>query len=107
MELDLNLIYPQVGSSCEFGEVLSTDARIVSNDLLVLDDDQSFFVPYQGAFTLRQETLDQYPEIADIIAPISEALTSDVVTELNGRVDNDGEEPRDVAEDWLTEQGLI
>lgn len=107
VELDLNLIYPQVGSSCEFGEVLSTDARIVSNDLLVLDDDQSFFVPYQGAFTLRQETLDQYPEIADIIAPISEALTSDVVTELNGRVDNDGEEPRDVAEDWLTEQGLI
>lgn len=55
----------------------------------------------------EQSGVYQYPEIADIIAPISEALTSDVVTELNGRVDNDGEEPRDVAEDWLTEQGLI
>ncbi|MEE6281983.1 glycine betaine ABC transporter substrate-binding protein [Georgenia sunbinii] len=107
VELDLNLIYTQVGESCEFGEVFSTDARIVSNDLLVLEDDQDFFVQYAGAATLRQETLDEYPAIADILAPISEALTDEVITELNGRVDNDGEVPRDVAEEWLTEQGLI
>ena len=40
-------------------------------------------------------------------APISKELTDDVVTQLNGRVDNDGEEPRDVARDWLVEQGFI
>ncbi len=107
VELDLNLIYTQVGESCEFGEVFSTDARIVSNDLLVLEDDQDFFVQYAGAVTLRQETLDEYPAIAELHAPISEALTNEVMTELNGRVDNDGEQPRDVAEDWLTEQGFI
>lgn len=107
VELDLNLIYTQIGESCQFGEVFSTDARIVSNDLLVLEDDQDFFVQYAGAMTLRQETLDEYPEIADIMAPISEALTNEVITELNGRVDNDGEQPRDVAEEWLEEQGLL
>ncbi len=107
VELDLNLIYSQVGNTCEFGEVFSTDARIISNDLLVLEDDQDFFVPYAGALTLRQETLDQYPAIAEIMAPISKELTDDVVTQLNGRVDNDGEEPRDVARDWLVEQGFI
>ncbi len=106
VELDLNLIYTQVGDGCEFGEVFSTDARIVSNDLRVLEDDDDFFVQYQGAMTLRQETLDEHPEIADLMAPVSEALTDDVMIELNGRVDNDGEEPRDVAEDWLAEQGL-
>lgn len=107
VELDLNLIYTQVGESCPFGEVFSTDARIVSNDLTVLEDDQEFFVEYRGALTLRQETLDEYPAIAEIIAPISAALTDEVMTELNGRVDNDGEQPRDVAEEWLEEQGLI
>jgi len=107
VELDLNLIYTQVGQDCPFGEVFSTDARIVSNDLTVLEDDQGFFVEYAAAATLRQETLDEYPEIADIIAPISEALTGEVITELNGRVDNDGEQPEDVAEDWLEEQGLL
>lgn len=107
VELDLNLIYTQVGQECQFGEVFSTDARIVSNDLTVLEDDQGFFVEYAAAATLRQETLDEYPEIADIIAPISEALTSDVITELNGRVDNDGEQPQDVAQEWLEDQGLL
>lgn len=107
VELDLNLIYPQIGEACSFGEVFSTDARIVSNDLTVLDDDKKFFVEYQGALTLRQETLDRYPAIADIMKPISAALTNEVVTELNGKVDNDGEKPRDVAEDWLKDSGLV
>ena len=107
VELDFNLIFSQVGTACEFGEVFSTDARIISNNLRVLDDDRTFFVPYQGAATLRQETLDQYPAIADLLAPVSQALTEPVITELNGKVDNDGERPRKVAEEWLAEQGLI
>lgn len=107
VELDLNLIYPQVGDSCEFGEVFSTDARIDANDLVVLDDDQDFFVPYEGALTLRQDTLDEYPVIEELHQPVSEALTDEVMMELNGRVDTGGEDPRDVAEDWLTEQGFI
>lgn len=107
VELDLNLIYVQVGETCEFGEVFSTDARIVSNDLRVLEDDSAFFVEYQGAMTLRQETLDEHPAIADIVAPISEQLTNETMTELNGRVDNDAEDPRDVAEDWLESEGLL
>ncbi|MEV4902453.1 glycine betaine ABC transporter substrate-binding protein [Citricoccus sp. NPDC055426] len=107
VELDLNLIYTQVGETCEFGEVFSTDARIASNDMVILEDDEGFFVEYQGAMTLRQETLDEFPEIADIMAPISEALTNETMMELNGRVDTDGEDPRDVAEEWLQDQGLI
>lgn len=107
VELDFNLIFTQVGTACQFGEVFSTDARIISNNLQVLDDDRNFFVPYQGAATLRQETLDEHPAIADLLAPVSQALTEPVITELNGKVDNDGERPRDVAKDWLTDQGLI
>lgn len=107
VELDLNLIYTQVGDSCQFGEVFSTDARITSNELTVLEDDADFFVPYAGVATLRQETLDEYPAIAEILDPISAELTNEVMIELNGRVDNDGEDPRDVAEEWLEEQGLL
>ncbi|GAA4836798.1 glycine betaine ABC transporter substrate-binding protein [Garicola koreensis] len=107
VELDLNLIYPQVGDSCEFGEVFSTDARIAANDMVILEDDQEFFVEYLGAMTLRQETLEEHPEIEEIMAPISEQLTAEVMMELNGRVDTDGEMPEDVARDWLEENELI
>ena len=107
VELDLNLIYTQVGQSCQFGEVFSTDARVISNDLTVIEDNDGFFVEYAGSATLRQETLDEFPAIATILAPISEALTNDEITALNGKVDNDGEDPRDVADEWLTEKGFI
>lgn len=107
VQLDLNLIYTQVGESCNFGEVFSTDARIVSNDLAVLSDDEGFFVQYQGSMTLRDSTLAENPAIAEIMAPISAALTSEVITALNGQVDNDGEDPRDVAEEWLQAEGFL
>ncbi|MDP9458750.1 MAG: glycine/betaine ABC transporter substrate-binding protein [Actinomycetota bacterium] len=107
VELDLNLIYTQVGDTCSFGEVFSTDGRIVSNDLVILEDDQDFFVEYRGALTLRQETLDEFPAIADVMAPIGEALTDEVVTELNAQVDVEGREPADVAEEWLDGEGLL
>ncbi|RFU20986.1 glycine betaine ABC transporter substrate-binding protein [Geodermatophilus marinus] len=107
VELDLGLIYTQVGESCNFGEVFSTDARILSNDLVVLEDDQNFFVPYNGALTVRQEVLDENPEIAEIMAPISEQLTDDVITELNSQVDNEGQEISEVAQEFLRENGFI
>lgn len=107
VEMGLDLIYTQVGEGCEFGEVFSTDGRIVANDLLVLEDDLGFFVEYAGAVTLRQETLDEYPEIAEIMEAVSAELTNDLMLELNSRIDVDGETERNVAEDWLTEAGFI
>jgi len=107
VELDLNLIYTQVGDTCNFAEVFSTDGRIVSNDLTILEDDMEFFVEYRGALTMRQETLDEFPAIADVMAPISEALTDEVVTMLNDQVDNGGEQPEDVATEWLEGEGLL
>jgi osmoprotectant transport system substrate-binding protein len=107
VELDLGLVYTQIGESCAFGEVFSTDGRILSNDLVVLEDDRDFFVPYNGAVTLRQEVLDANPDIADLLGEISQQLTDETITALNARVDVDGEEYADVAQDFLRENGFI
>ena len=106
-ELDFNLIFTQIGESCTFGEVTTTEGRITSQDLQILEDDKDFFLEYRGVPTLRQETLDEYPAIAEILAPISEALTNEVITELNSKVDVEGEQPQDVAEEWLESEGLL
>lgn len=107
VELDLGLVYTQIGKKCPFGEVFSTDGRIISNNLTVLEDDKNFFVEYRGALTLRKETLDKFPAIADIMAPVSAALTNKVITDLNAKVDVDGQKPEDVASEWLTSEGLL
>ncbi|MFJ4224470.1 glycine betaine ABC transporter substrate-binding protein [Microbacterium sp. NPDC089695] len=107
--LDTGVIYTatQKGDDCNFGEVFQTDGRIPALDLVVMEDDQDFFPSYQGGFTLKQSTLDEYPAIADVLAELSPLLTTEVMQELNAKADVDGEDPEDIAIDWLEEQGLI
>lgn len=107
--LDTGVIYTttQKGDTCNFGEVFQTDGRIKALDLTVMTDDKEFFPVYQGAFTLKQATLDKFPAIADVIAELSPLLTTETMQKLNALADVDGEDPADIAKDWLTEQGLI
>jgi osmoprotectant transport system substrate-binding protein len=107
--LDTGVIYTatEKGDDCNFGEVFQTDGRIPALNLVVMEDDQEFFPSYQGAFTIKQSTLDEYPAIADVIAEVSPLLTTEVMQELNALVDVEGEDPEDVAIEWLEEQGLI
>ncbi len=107
--LDTGVIYTTTaeGQVCNFGEVFATDGRISALDLAVMEDDQAFFPVYQGGFTLKQSTLDEYPAIADVIAMVSPLLTTEVMQQLNSLADVDGEDPEDIAANWLAEQGLI
>ncbi|GAB3240738.1 glycine betaine ABC transporter substrate-binding protein [Kineosporia babensis] len=95
------------GQTCTFGEVFATDGRISALGLKVLTDDRYLFPSYSAALTLRQETLDQHPKIADYINSVTAQLDDATMTELNTRVDAEGEDPEEVAESWLQEKGLI
>lgn len=107
--LDTGVIYTatQEGTDCNFGEVFATDGRIQGMDLVVMEDDKKFFPVYQGALTLDAGVLEEHPEIADVMAEVSPLLTDEVMQQLNAKADVDGEDPEDIALDWLEEQGLI
>jgi osmoprotectant transport system substrate-binding protein len=51
--------------------------------------------------------LEENPEVEEILNSVTEILNVDTIRELNGRVDIEGEDPEDVAEDFLRQQGLI
>jgi len=85
----------------------ATDARIGKFNLKVLDDDQKFFPCYNAAATVRNETLDKYPEIKDLINNVFTGLDTDTMVSLNGKVDIDLKDPQKVAEEYLTEKGYI
>lgn len=87
--------------------VYTTDGRVKNLNLSVLDDDRKFFLPYSGTAVVRDEIITRYPEIADLLGVVSERLTDDLMQELNGRVDIDGEDPADVAYDWLKSESLV
>lgn len=107
--MDAGVVYTSTANSspCNFGMVYTTDGRIKNLNLTVLQDDRAFFLPYSGTAVVRNAVLEQHPEIADLLAVVSERLTDDLMQELNGRVDIEGEDPSDVAYEWLQSEGLV
>lgn len=76
----------------------TTEGRLVETDKFVLlEDDKQVWPPYNIAPVVRNEVLEAYPQIAEILNPISAALDTETVTSLNARVDIDQEEYEDVA----------
>jgi osmoprotectant transport system substrate-binding protein len=85
-----------------------TDGQISGFDLVVLEDDLGLWPPYNVAPVVRQEVLDAYPDVEARFNELTTSLTNEVLAELNWRVDGDDkEEPADVAESYLTDNGFI
>lgn len=107
--MDAGVVYTATAKSspCNFGMIYSTDGRVKNLHLAVLDDDKKFFLPYSGTAVVRGAILDRYPQLRPLIATISARLTNNLMQDLNGRVDIDGQDPADVAYNWLKSEKLI
>lgn len=92
---------------CTFGEVFTTDGRITALDLVVLEDDRDFFPAYNLSPVVQEEMLAEHPQVEELFAPVAEALTDEVLLELNAQIDVEGREPGQVAFDWLVEEGFL
>jgi len=84
----------------------STDGRIAAWGLVNLEDDKKFFPVYNPAPVVRKKILATYPEIAQILKPLTQLTTQDM-QKLNKAVDVDKKSVHQVAADWLKSQGLI
>ncbi|MBF6222020.1 glycine betaine ABC transporter substrate-binding protein [Nocardia abscessus] len=107
--MDAGVVYTATakGAPCNFGMIYTTDGRVKKLNLVVLDDDQKFFLPYSGTAVVRGAVIDRYPQLRALLGTISEHLTDELMQDLNGRVDIDGEDPADVAYEWLKSEKLI
>jgi len=87
--------------------IFSTDGNLVTHELVILEDDKNFFPPYEGVIIIREETMDEFPELQRILAKLSGMITDDTMRELNYRVDILGDTPEEVAEYFLRRNNLI
>ena len=63
-QMDTGIIYTQVAKgTCTYGEVFTTDGRIKSMNLVVMDDDKHFFPNYNAAPVIHTKTFEKYPQI--------------------------------------------
>ena len=85
----------------------TTDAKLVQLDLVCLEDDKGFFPANNPALVVRQEVVEEYPEIPELLEAISHRLDTPTMIHLNYQVDIEESEPEAVAKNWLREEGLL
>jgi len=87
--------------------VYGTDGGIAPSGLVVLEDDKGVQPVYQPAPIIREAVLNEYPAIADILAPVFAKLDLETLQTLNGRIQVGGEASQAVAVDWLKTNGFL
>ncbi len=108
VELDIGLKYQAIESGqIDVINAFSTDGLIKKFNLKVLEDDRRFFPAYNAATLIRQETLDEYPELEDVLEAVTGQISNDEMTELNYLVENEKMDPEKVAENFLKGKGLL
>ncbi len=106
--LDTGLIYTETANgACDFGEVFTTDGRITALNLDLVED-PGVMILYNVSYTFQNEVYQANAAVYDELATaILEGLDESKMQGLNSMVDVDGEDPKDVAQGYLQEIGLL
>ncbi|HEM5709014.1 ABC transporter permease/substrate-binding protein [Streptococcus suis] len=88
-------------------EAFSTDSKVVTYKLKILEDDKQLFPPYQAAPLLTKETLEKYPELEQVLGVLAGNISTEEMTQMNYAVDVEGKSAEQVAREYLEQEGLL
>jgi osmoprotectant transport system substrate-binding protein len=89
----------------DVGLLFSTQSVIADKGWVLLEDDMHLQAADNITPLIRSDLVND--EVTQLLNGVSATLTTENMTELNGRVEIDGDDPSTVAEEFLTEQGLL
>jgi glycine betaine/choline ABC-type transport system substrate-binding protein len=108
--VDIGLRYEVLDKGdADLSILFTTDAQLfVSDNYVILEDDQSLLPAGNVLFVARTETVDEAgPDFGEVVESAQSNLTLEVMQELNARVDIDKEKPEDAARAYLEEFGYV
>ena len=88
-------------------EGFSTEGRIEDFGLMILQDDLEFFPVYQPSPLVRQDTLEQYPQLRSILQKLAGQIDTASMRQMNREVELEGQDYKVVAQDFLIKHNLI
>lgn len=88
-------------------EAFSTDSKVVTYKLKILEDDKQLFPPYQAAPLLSKETLEKYPELEQVLGVLAGNISTEEMTQMNYAVDVEGKSAEQVAREYLEKENLL
>jgi len=106
--MDLGLLTPALKNhQIDIAAGNATDGLIPALDLFALEDDRHYFPPYEAVAVVRQQTLQQHPEVAQAIAELAGKISDQEMQQLNYALDGQHRDVQDVAHEFLRSKGLV
>jgi len=87
--------------------VYTTDSHIPAHDIVILEDDLSFFPIYFFHPVVRADTLEQFPEVLDALLVLDGVLTEEDMIRYNHLVDSGQLSVAAAATQLIEEFGLL
>jgi osmoprotectant transport system substrate-binding protein len=91
----------------QVGQVGTSDGQIEQLDLVVLEDDKSWQNAENLVPIVSTPFLEQNADVEEVLNGLSDVLTTEDLKQLNAAVDAERQLAADVAEEYLTEKGLL
>ncbi|MGD8338941.1 MAG: glycine betaine ABC transporter substrate-binding protein [Desulfobacterales bacterium] len=105
--METGLVYKALkDGDVDVGLVFATDGRIPAFNFVVLKDTKNYFPAYAITPTIRKETLDANPDLAEHLNKLSGLFDDATMSALNAEVDVDKKSVTEVAKNFLKAKGL-
>jgi osmoprotectant transport system substrate-binding protein len=106
--MDLGLLAPALKDhQIDMAAGNATDGLIPAFDLFVLQDDLHYFPPYEAVAVIREQTLQEHPEVADAVAALKDKISDQEMQKMNYALDGQHRDATDVAREFLRSKGLV
>ena len=107
-DMDIGLKYNAINNEeVDVINIFTTDGMLSKSDVVLLEDDKSFYQNYYCGTVIRGDTLEKYPELEKVLMMMDNIITEEEMAEMNYMVEGEGMEDIDVAREFLVKKGLI
>jgi osmoprotectant transport system substrate-binding protein len=91
----------------DFAAGNATDGLIPALDLVALEDDRHYFPPYEAVPVIREQVVEQHPEIARALADLAGKISDEEMRQMNYAVDAKHRDTPEVVREFLRQKKLI
>jgi glycine betaine/choline ABC-type transport system substrate-binding protein len=84
----------------------STDGPLGTLDVVVLEDDQHYFPPYEAVTIVRPQALESRPGFREALQELSGRFSADEMRRLNYAVDGEAKDAKVVVREFLKQEKL-
>lgn len=107
-DMDIGLKYQAINSKeIDVMTIFTTDGQLADSDVVVLKDDKNYYQTYYSGTVVRNDTLEKYPELEDVLMKLNNVIADSEMSKLNYEVENNGRDESEVAKEFLLSKGLL